>query len=158
MASIQSSLRTQLGHGDQHSPAAIVTRAEFAFVRQHVDGEIRDVLPGPTMKQQHDDLYERRTHSADFDSPREGPSAGCNGTVVGAFSFAQYDQSSIRLESGDLLRAGDGRHHLEPENQFGEMFGEDRFIDLVSRADRRASRRLSAACWTRSGSGPDRMS
>ena len=53
-----------------------------------------------------------------------------NGTVVGAFSFAQYGESSIRLEPGDLLVCfTDGI--TEPENEFGEMFGEDRLTELV---------------------------
>ena len=55
-----------------------------------------------------------------------------NGTVVGAFPFSTYEESSIQLESGDLLVCyTDGI--TEPENEYGEMFGEDRLIDIVSR-------------------------
>ena len=59
-----------------------------------------------------------------------------NGTVVGAFPFAQYDESKVRLQSGDLLVCyTDGI--TEPENEYGEMFGEERLIDLVAKnADR----------------------
>ena len=53
-----------------------------------------------------------------------------NGTVVGAFSFAQYDESHIALQSGDLLVCyTDGV--TEPENAYGEMFGEHRLISLL---------------------------
>src|SRR5579871_4952565 len=53
-----------------------------------------------------------------------------NGIVVGAFPFARYEQSQIQLEAGDLLVCyTDGI--TEPENEYGEMFGEDRLIDLV---------------------------
>jgi sigma-B regulation protein RsbU (phosphoserine phosphatase) len=59
-----------------------------------------------------------------------------NGTVVGAFPFSQYDESKIELRSGDLLVCyTDGI--TEPENEYGEMFGEERLIELVSKhADR----------------------
>ena len=59
------------------------------------------------------------------------------GTVVGAFPFARYEEKSILLEHGDMLVAyTDGI--VEPENAYGEMFGEDRLQDLLlqySRAD-----------------------
>jgi sigma-B regulation protein RsbU (phosphoserine phosphatase) len=59
-----------------------------------------------------------------------------NGTVVGAFPFSQYEESKLELRSGDLLVCyTDGI--TEPENEYGEMFGEDRLIELVSKnADR----------------------
>ena len=56
-----------------------------------------------------------------------------NGTVVGAFPFAKYDESHIELKSSDLLVCyTDGI--TEPENEYGEMFGEDRLIDLIARS------------------------
>jgi sigma-B regulation protein RsbU (phosphoserine phosphatase) len=55
-----------------------------------------------------------------------------NGTVVGAFPRSQYDESKIQLLSGDLLIwYTDGI--TEPENEYGEMFGEDRLIELVAK-------------------------
>ena len=55
-----------------------------------------------------------------------------NGMVVGAFPFAEYGESQIRLESNDLVVCyTDGI--TEPENEYGEMFGEERLIDLVVR-------------------------
>jgi sigma-B regulation protein RsbU (phosphoserine phosphatase) len=55
-----------------------------------------------------------------------------NGTVVGAFPTAPYDESRVELQAGDLLVFfSDGV--TEPENEYGEMFGEDRFTDLVCR-------------------------
>jgi sigma-B regulation protein RsbU (phosphoserine phosphatase) len=54
------------------------------------------------------------------------------GTVVGAFPSANYGEQSIALESGDILLAyTDGM--VEPENVYGEMFGEERFRDLLLR-------------------------
>jgi len=59
-----------------------------------------------------------------------------NGLMVGAFPFATYDESKIALSSGDLLVCySDGV--TEPENEYGEMFGEERLIELVAKnADR----------------------
>jgi phosphoserine phosphatase RsbU/P len=55
-----------------------------------------------------------------------------NGTVVGAFPFSKYDESSLTFQPGDLLVCyTDGI--TEPENAYGEMFGEERLIDLVHR-------------------------
>jgi|SRR5579875_1665008 len=55
-----------------------------------------------------------------------------NGTVVGAFPFSKYDESSLTFQSGDLLVCyTDGI--TEPENAYGEMFGEERLVDLVNR-------------------------
>jgi phosphoserine phosphatase RsbU/P len=55
-----------------------------------------------------------------------------NGTVVGAFSFAKYDESCVLIEHGDLLVCyTDGI--TEPENAYGEMFGEARLVQLVQK-------------------------
>jgi len=59
-----------------------------------------------------------------------------SGLMVGAFPFAKYEESKLELRSGDLLVCyTDGI--TEPENEYGEMFGEERLIELVSKnADR----------------------
>lgn len=56
-----------------------------------------------------------------------------NGTVVGAFPFAKFDESHVELKRNDLLVCyTDGI--TEPENEYGEMFGEERLIDLIGRS------------------------
>ena len=53
-----------------------------------------------------------------------------DGMVIGAFPFARYDESQIELLPGDLLVCfTDGIS--EPENEYGEMFGEDQVVELV---------------------------
>jgi sigma-B regulation protein RsbU (phosphoserine phosphatase) len=53
-----------------------------------------------------------------------------NGMVVGAFPFAEYGESDIELKPGDLLVCfTDGV--TEPDNEYGEMFGEERLIELL---------------------------
>ncbi len=55
-----------------------------------------------------------------------------NGTVVGAFPFSKYNESCLSIEPRDLLVCyTDGI--TEPENAYGEMFGEERLIDLVQK-------------------------
>lgn len=55
-----------------------------------------------------------------------------NGMVVGAFPFARYAENELRLERGDLvIFFTDGIS--EPENPYGEMFGEERLTELVLR-------------------------
>jgi sigma-B regulation protein RsbU (phosphoserine phosphatase) len=54
------------------------------------------------------------------------------GTVVGAFPFSSYEEKNIQLASGDVLVAyTDGM--IEPENEYGEMFGEQRLTDLLAK-------------------------
>lgn len=53
-----------------------------------------------------------------------------DGLVVGAFSFATYEESTLRLERGDVLVLfTDGIS--EPENEYGEEFGEERLHALL---------------------------
>jgi phosphoserine phosphatase RsbU/P len=55
------------------------------------------------------------------------------GTVVGLFAPMEYQQAEVKLEPGDLLLAfTDGL--TEPENTYGEEFGEARLLDAVQRA------------------------
>jgi sigma-B regulation protein RsbU (phosphoserine phosphatase) len=52
------------------------------------------------------------------------------GTVVGAFAWAKYEERTVKLEPGDLVVAyTDGI--TEPENEYGEMYGEDQLKDLL---------------------------
>jgi sigma-B regulation protein RsbU (phosphoserine phosphatase) len=57
------------------------------------------------------------------------------GMIVGAFPFAHYEESAVQLAPGDLLVCfTDGV--TEPENEYGEMFGEERLMDLLLRHQR----------------------
>jgi sigma-B regulation protein RsbU (phosphoserine phosphatase) len=64
-----------------------------------------------------------------------------NGTVVGAFPSTKYGESRVDMQAGDLLVCfTDGVS--EPENEYGEMFGEDRLIDLVARNSHRSEEEI----------------
>ena len=65
------------------------------------------------------------------------------GTVVGAFPFARYEEKTVQLQAGDLLVAfTDGI--VEPENAYGEAFGEEKLIDLLLRYEQRESEEIMA--------------
>ena len=77
---------------------------------------------------------------------RDGEAARLNvdGTVVGAFPFAQFEESRLELKSGDLLVCfTDGVS--EPENEYGEMFGEERLVQLVTRNAHRSEDQIVAS-------------
>jgi sigma-B regulation protein RsbU (phosphoserine phosphatase) len=82
--------------------------------------------------------------------------------VVGAFPFAKYEESGLQLEPGDLLAYyTDGI--TEPENEYGEMFGEQRLIDVLVRNAHKDPDQVIAAVmdavgqWTRSPELQDDM-
>jgi len=67
-----------------------------------------------------------------------------DGTVVGAFPFADYGESKLKLQKGDLLLCyTDGIS--EPENAYGEMYGEDRLIEVVLRNQHKTDDQLVEA-------------
>jgi sigma-B regulation protein RsbU (phosphoserine phosphatase) len=77
------------------------------------------------------------------------------GTIIGAFPFSRYEESILPLAPGDLLVCfTDGI--TEPENEYGEMFGEERLIELILRHARGEGEELieavmDAVChWTAS--------
>jgi sigma-B regulation protein RsbU (phosphoserine phosphatase) len=144
MATVQSIMRTQLragreaamaaGNGGRHAPlsaAALVSRLNqqlFAFTSPEKFATFYFAL--------YDDVTGMMTYTNAGHLPpilvRNGGATRLDvtGTVVGAFSFSQYGESSVRLEPGDLL-VGFTDGITEPENEFGEMFGEERLSELI---------------------------
>ena len=110
--------------------ASLVRISTNNFTRAR-PGEVRDVFSGDQRRR-----YERLTYTNAGHLPpilvRGGKATflDVNGTVVGAFAHAKYDESRLLLEPGDLLFGyTDGR--TEAENEFGEMYGEQRLIDVL---------------------------
>jgi sigma-B regulation protein RsbU (phosphoserine phosphatase) len=145
MATLQSSLRTQL----QDWRDALISRngsAPDAVSTSHIVNRLNLQLHAHTLPEKFATfclgVYDETTGAFTYTNAghlppiliRKGTAARLevNGTVVGAFSFSTYDESRVDLEPGDLLVFfTDGV--TEPENAYGEMFGEDRLIDLVTR-------------------------
>jgi sigma-B regulation protein RsbU (phosphoserine phosphatase) len=84
------------------------------------------------------------------------------GTVVGAFPMVKYEEKRLTLKPDDLLVAyTDGIE--EPENEYGEQFGEDRLRELLLRHQQLEMKELIAkvmdavVLWTSAEEMPDDM-
>jgi sigma-B regulation protein RsbU (phosphoserine phosphatase) len=144
MASIQSTMRMQLtagafsvaGNGEAPQPlstALMVSRLNKLLYANTSPEKYATFYFG---------LYDEATHNLTYTNAghlqpillRKGVPEllEVTGTVVGAFPFSSYEEKTIQLSSGDVLVAyTDGM--IEPENEYGEMFGEQRLTDLLSR-------------------------
>jgi len=138
MATIQSTMRMQLSVPSNGKPAHYSTAQLVSTLNKQ--------LYATTSPEKYATfyfaLYEESTHSLTYTnaghlSPmllRGGnfQMMDSTGTVVGAFPIARYEERTVPLERGDILVAyTDGI--VEPENAYGEMFGEDRLKDFVAK-------------------------
>jgi sigma-B regulation protein RsbU (phosphoserine phosphatase) len=136
MASIQSTMRTQL--------SAVNGATPHKFSAAKLVATLNRQLYATTSPEKYATfyfaLYEDTTHSLTYTNaghlaPILVRGSCCQmldstGTVVGAFPIARYEEKTVALEPGDLLLAyTDGI--VEPENVYGEMFGEERLKDLA---------------------------
>lgn len=142
MATLQSSLRAQVRHavdgagGDGRS--VISTSALVARLNEQLYSDTSPEKYATFFFSVYDDSKQTLIYTNAGHLPpllfRKGEVTplDVNGMVVGAFPFAQYGESRLELEPGDLLLTyTDGI--TEPENEYGEMFGEQRLVDLVQR-------------------------
>jgi sigma-B regulation protein RsbU (phosphoserine phosphatase) len=137
MATVQSALRTQLRHPPV-SPAPLVSQLN-QFLYAHTAPEkyatfflcIYDDASGELN-------YTNAGHLPPIlIRGGEATPLDVNGMVVGAFPIAPYTESRLRLEPGDLLLFyTDGI--TEPENAYGEQFGEERLIEILKRTHHRS--------------------
>ena len=136
MAAIQSTMRTQLntspnGHSLGLSTAALVS---------NLNRQLYATTSPEKYATFYFAMYDEATHSLTYTNAghlapmllrgSDFSMMGSTGTVVGAFPIARYGEKIVPLEHGDILLAyTDGI--VEPENAYGEMFGEDRLKDLL---------------------------
>jgi sigma-B regulation protein RsbU (phosphoserine phosphatase) len=136
MAAIQSTMRTQLNMPANGSKPPLSTAALVSNLNRQ--------LYATTSPEKYATfyfaMYDEGTHSLTYTnaghlSPMllrssEFSMMDSTGTVVGAFPIARYAERIVPLEHGDILVAyTDGI--VEPENAYGEMFGEERLKDLL---------------------------
>lgn len=146
MATIQSSFRAQIRSSLQTAAVAGAPLVKHSFSTSKLVSRLNEQLYTDTAPEKYatfycgvfDDASSTLTSTNAGHLPpilvRNGEASrlDVNGMVVGAFSHAKYDESRIRLEPQDLLVFfTDGI--TEPENEYGEMFGEDRLADLAVR-------------------------
>jgi sigma-B regulation protein RsbU (phosphoserine phosphatase) len=148
MATLQSAMRSQLRHclelaaakGNGHSPVS--TSVLVSHLNQQLYASTSPEKYATFFFSVYDEPTGMLTYTnAGHLSPilvRDGKAMmlDTNGMVVGAFPFARYGESQIQLQPGDLL-VGYTDGITEPENEYGEMFGEERLQEmLVNNADR----------------------
>ncbi len=176
MATLQSSLRTQLQNWLEVAAAVGSGTVMPAVSTSQLMSRLNNQLHSYTSSEKYATfllgVYDEPSGSFTYTNAGHLPpvlvhnGAGTrldvNGTVVGAFPFSIYGESRVTLSSGDLLVCfTDGV--TEPENEYGEMFGEDRLVDLVVRNAHLAEQEIidlvisSVRQWTASAELQDDM-
>lgn len=146
MASLQSSLRTQL----QESRDTVSTAALVARINAHLHANTAPEKYATFCFGVFDEASSVFTYTNAGHLPpilvRDGrlERLEVSGTVVGLFPFAKYEESRVELRGGDLLVFfTDGVSG--PENAYGEMFGEARLGELIARHAMRSEEEIIEA-------------
>jgi sigma-B regulation protein RsbU (phosphoserine phosphatase) len=143
MAAVQSALRAQFYEGfaaDQHS---VPTGLSTAQVVDRLNRHLYQNSPPEKYVTFFFAIYDTRTRKLTYTNAGHLPPLlfrgdridrlRAGGTVVGLFPIATYEQGEVQVEPGDLLMAfTDGI--TEPENTYGEEFGEARVLEVARRA------------------------
>ena len=143
MASIQASLRAQLQDGYPGGGAAGAQSLSTAEIVARLNRQLYESTSTEKYATffcaEYDGTTRRLTYTNAGHLPpvvfRQGRIERLDrgGTVVGLFFPMAYEQAVIQLEPGDVLLAfTDGL--TEPENIYGEQFGEERLLEVARRA------------------------
>ena len=143
MASLQASLRSQADLNGNCGTADLVQRINRHLYRNTTDDRYATFFYGVYDSESKIFTYTNAGHLAPFfvhDGKVVELSEG--GTVVGLFEEFPYTQRSIQVEPGSLLVIfSDGL--TEPENVYGEEFGNSRLRDEVLRNRNMPPQRLA---------------
>jgi sigma-B regulation protein RsbU (phosphoserine phosphatase) len=149
MATIQSTMRTQLSTVNGSGPAHPSTAKLVANLNRQ--------LYATTAPEKYATfyfaLYDDSTHTLTYTNAghlapillrgNTVSTLDSTGTVVGAFPIARYGEKTVEMQQGDTLVAyTDGI--IEPENAYGEMFGEERLQELLVKHARTDSTEIIA--------------
>jgi sigma-B regulation protein RsbU (phosphoserine phosphatase) len=168
MATIQSTMRTQLSSAN----ASPLVRLSAAKMVATLNRQLYATTSPEKYATFYFALYDEALHTLTYTNAghlapmllhgNDLRMLDSTGTVVGAFPVALYEEKTVTLEHGDVLLAyTDGI--VEPENVYGEMFGEDRLKDLLVKYARADSAELIARTmeavvhWTGAGELQDDM-
>jgi phosphoserine phosphatase RsbU/P len=175
MATIQAALRMEL-RAALDSPAASASTNGFHLSTARMVSDLNQQLYATTSPEKYATfcfaLYDDETGIVSYTNAGHPPAIlirggsatqlDVNGTVVGAFPFSKYGESKVQLERGDLLVwYTDGI--TEPEDAYGEMFGEERLIELIAKNAERPDAQIiqtimeSVCQWTASPELSDDM-
>jgi sigma-B regulation protein RsbU (phosphoserine phosphatase) len=142
MAGIQSALRAQFYNGAGGDISSTLAQFSTARVVDRLNRQIYANTPLEKYVTFFFAVYDARTRNLSYTNAGHLPPIlfrdgkierlRTGGTVVGLFPSAKYEVGEIRLEPNDLLLAyTDGI--TEPENTYGEEFGESRLLEVARR-------------------------
>jgi sigma-B regulation protein RsbU (phosphoserine phosphatase) len=143
MAAIQSALRAQFYDGCAPTSGSQTVALSTAEVVSRLNLQLYESTPREKYATFFFAVYDAATRTLTYTNAGHPPPVllrrgkverlKVGGTVVGLFSPLTYEQAEIPIQPGDLLLAfTDGI--TEPENIYGEEFGEDRLLEVVQRA------------------------
>jgi sigma-B regulation protein RsbU (phosphoserine phosphatase) len=172
MAAIQSALRAQFYDGLVHTAGSSTKALSTAEVVSRLNVQLYESTPREKYVTFFFAVYDAASRSLKYTNAghlppvllRRGKVERLNvgGTVVGLFSPMTYEQAEVQIQPGDLLVAfTDGI--TEPENIYGEEFGEERLLQVVRRAQSVSAQTLteeiyrSVSDWTGSPELQDDM-
>jgi sigma-B regulation protein RsbU (phosphoserine phosphatase) len=138
MATIQSTMRTQLSTTNGAGPQSLSTAKLVANLNRQLYATTAPEKYATFYFALYDDSTQALTYTnAGHLAPilLRGSTISTldsTGTVVGAFPIVRYSEKTVEMQRGDMLVAyTDGI--VEPENAYGEMFGEDRLKEVLVR-------------------------
>ena len=142
MAAIQSALRAQFYDGLAGGQSSTLTQLSTARVVDRLNRQLYANTPLEKYVTFFFAVYDARTRNLSYTNAGHLPPIlfrdgkierlRTGGTVVGLFPAVTYEVGEIRLEPNDLLLAyTDGI--TEPENTYGEEFGESRLLEVTRR-------------------------
>jgi phosphoserine phosphatase RsbU/P len=136
MATIQSTMRTQLSGTNGAGPQSLSTAKLVSTLNRQLYANTAPEKYATFFFAMYNDTSNSLTYTnAGHLAPillrgSEITTMNSTGTVVGAFPVVRYTEKTVQLQQGDMLVAyTDGI--VEPENAYGEMFGEERLTDLL---------------------------
>ncbi len=143
MAAIQSALRAQFYDGFRPMPGTLPASFSTAEIVARLNLQLYENTPAEKYVTFFFGHYDAATRRLSYTNAGHLPPVlfrrnrierlRAGGTVVGLFAPTVYEQAEIVLEPGDLLLAfTDGI--TEPENTYGEEFGEKRVLEVAQRA------------------------
>ncbi|HLW80038.1 MAG TPA: PP2C family protein-serine/threonine phosphatase, partial [Terriglobia bacterium] len=143
MASIQSALHAQFYDGNSSGGAAGAVPISTAEVVGRLNRQLYASTPREKYATFFYGVYDGSTRKLTYTNAGHLPPflfhqgkvsrLEAGGTVVGLFSSAAYQEAVVALDPGDALLAfTDGV--TEPENIYGEEFGEARLLEVAQKA------------------------
>ncbi len=143
MATIQAALHAQFYDGRSSGQAEQSAPVSTAEVVARLNSQLYESTPMEKYATFFYAVYDPRTAQLTYTNAghlapvlfRKGSMERLKvgGTVVGLFPGQEYEQATLQMEPGDLLLAfTDGL--TEPENTYGEEFGDERLFNAARRA------------------------